>query len=342
MRRSRVYSEMLPHAELVRPGTIALLERYGLELVLAVRPWDVGALPEVARVLRDAGVPLAIWPMLADEHGRWASIHNARELGSFTRSVCDALARAGTPPREVLFDLEPPFSEAQTLTKLATELPRLRELSEVGALAASAVAAFRANRLGGSRSAFTEGARLLERVASETHERGIATSVAVWPLVALDPRGEQGWQTLLGTPVDAVGADHVSVMMYTSILEGWSRGTVRRPDAMALLAAATTRTVRRWGASAGMSLGCVGVGAFSDEPTYRHPLELAEDVAIARAAGCETLTLFDLAGVLARQPAEAWLDAFVFGADVVSESSSRRVRAARLAARAMTWIARRR
>jgi hypothetical protein len=98
--------------------------------------------------------------------------------------------------------------------------------------------------------------------------------------------------------------------------------------------------VRRWGEHAGISLGCVGTGAFADEPTYRAPSELAEDVTIARAAGCDRLSLFDLGGVLAREPAEAWLDAFVHGEPMPGFSArrvSKRVHAARTLARAATW-----
>ncbi len=51
--RHRVYSEMLSWEELDKPRTRELLVRYGLELVLAVRPWDVPALPRVSRALRD-------------------------------------------------------------------------------------------------------------------------------------------------------------------------------------------------------------------------------------------------------------------------------------------------
>ncbi|MBX3205201.1 MAG: hypothetical protein KF764_09035 [Labilithrix sp.] len=327
METRRVYSETLPYADLVRPRTIALLARYGLELVLAVRPWDEPELPRVAQALRDGGVPLSIWPMLPDDEGRWASVHNAPQWSRLALSVCDALEAAGAPPRDVLFDLEPPFAQARALAAVGS-----RESSSSAGLAGLASGLARSGA-----PAFDAASRALARVVADIHARGIATSTAVWPLVALDRPGGQAWQSLLGTPVDALGAGHVSVMMYTSILEGWSRRTLRRRDVTALLAAATARAVRRWGDTAGISLGCVGTGAFEDEPTYRDPSELAEDVAVARAAGCEKLTLFDLGGVLAREPAEAWLDAFASGGEAAARPTSKRVRAARAIARAATW-----
>jgi hypothetical protein len=327
METRRVYSETLPHSDLVRPRTIELLARYGLEVVLAVRPWDARGLPDVARALRDAGVPLSIWPMLSDEEGRWASVHNATEFGRLTLSVCDVLEAAGARPRDVLFDLEPPFAQARSLAAIGAARSRNGEgLSRLASGLTRAPAPL-----------FEAASAALARTVGEIHARGITTSMAVWPLVALDPPGAKGWQSLLGTPVDALGTGHVSVMMYTSILEGWSRGTLRRRDTAALLAAATVRTMRRWGEKAGISLGCVGTGAFEDEPVYRDPSELAEDAAVARASGCRQLTLFDLGGVLAREPAEAWLEAFVSAGEVTFGPTSKRVRAARSLARAATW-----
>ena len=312
----RIYSETLPWDRVVEPTALGLLARYGLEVVLAVRPWDVSALPDVARALRDAGVGLSIWPMLADAEGRWANVDNARAFAELTAACCEALV--DLPPRDVLFDLEPPFAQAKALVSFANAhgLPPPRMSRSPG---------------------YDAAARSLSNLVTSVHARGIASSMAVWPLVALDPAGASTWQTFLGTPVDPLGADHVSVMMYTSIFEGWSRGVLRRGDALALLSAATARAVRRWGPRAGMSLGCVGVGAFEDEPLYRAPRELLEDVAVVRAAGCDALTLFDLGGVLARPPAEAWLDAFT-GDERVDVAVSRRVRAARAVARAATWM----
>lgn len=320
----RIYSETLAYRDLVRPRTLALLARYDLELVLAVRPWDRDDLPDVARAVRDAGISLSIWPMLADDEGRWASVHNAEAWGRMTLSICDALDGANARPRDVLFDLEPPFAQARALVSVgASRDPR-------------GLTNFASGRP--PREAFDGATRMLARTVEDVHARGIATSMAVWPLVALDPPGRTGWQSLLGTPVDPLGAAHVSVMVYTSIFEGWSRGTLRREHTVALLSAATARAVRRWGTAAGISLGCVGTGAFEDEPIYRHPSELAEDAAVARAAGCEELTLFDLGGVLAREPAEAWLEAFTAReADTPAPISSKRVQAARTIARAATW-----
>jgi hypothetical protein len=333
----RVYCETLPLDEVVRPRTLTLLARYRLELVLAVRPWDLEALPGVARALADAGIALSIWPMLDDEAGRWASVHNAPVFDRLVQATCDSLvtrAPEHARPRDVLFDLEPPFAKARSLVALGDPQreTHLRGPDGIGRL------------LGGLRrtARLDAAAAVLAGTVRSVHDRGLSTSMAVWPMVALDPPGAEGWQSLLGTPVDGLDAGHVSVMMYTSMLEGWSRGGLRRRDVVALLAAATERAVRRWNGRAGISLGCVGAGAFEDEPVYRDPSELAEDATIARAAGCSRLSLFDLGGVLSRSPAEAWLEAFVDPAPSPPREPRKgmttRVRAVRTLARAATWM----
>jgi hypothetical protein len=100
-------------------------------------------------------------------------------------------------------------------------------------------------------------------------------------------------------------------MLYTSLFEGYSRGLLRRREAVALLDAGARTSARRFGARAGVSLGVIGSGILGDEPTYRDVSELAEDVSIARAAGIDDILVYSLDGVLARPPAEPWLDAIV-------------------------------
>src|SRR5262245_43411219 len=125
MSTRRVYSETLPYEDLVRPRTLGLLARYELEVVLAVRPWDLAELPRVAMALRDAGVSLSVWPMLSNEEGRWANVHNAPSFARLTLDACDVLAANGVAPRDVLFDLEPPFAQARSLAAVgAGSTPR--------------------------------------------------------------------------------------------------------------------------------------------------------------------------------------------------------------------------
>jgi hypothetical protein len=293
MRRRRIWCETAPPEQLGAPATVALLRRFEITPIVAVWPATVEAVRPACARYADAGLPVAVWPMLADADGRWVSAGNAAAFTSFVEALCDALA-----PGEVVLDLEPPI-EAMRAT-LASRVVSAHLLPP-----GADPAAFRAAREG------------IARLLGRLHARGIAVSAAIAPPIVFDPldpldaRAAGPWQERLGTPVDGVAWDHVSPMLYTSIIEGWSRGLLGRDDTRAILAAACAAAAARFPGRGGASLGAVGTGAFGDEPTYRDVAELADDVAIARAAGLDDLALFELGGVLRRPPAEGWLEAFV-------------------------------
>ncbi len=292
MPRRRIWCETLPWPELRAPAVLALVARYDLDLLVAVRPPDLPALPELLAAFADAGVRPGLWPMVSDADGRWASARNAPVFTAFAREVLRAADRGPRASASALvLDLEPSF-HAVAAAFSYTPGPRARAMPPRTGYAAA-------------REAF----RVL---ASEARGRGLSVVSAVVPMTLLDPipPAPAPWQRAMGTPVDGIPWDHASVMLYTSMVEGWSRGAFRRSDAVGLLAAGCRAAANRFGPAAGVSLGAVGTGALGDEPVYRSPAELAEDVSVARACGIDDLSLFDLGGVLARPPAEAWLDAF--------------------------------
>lgn len=280
----RVYAETLSPAEVA--GHAGLLRRFGCDVVLAVRPFHLLAVPRAVRALEDAGVRVALWPMIEDEKGRWPSVKNADAWVAFAEEVLRVLEEARAPLREVLFDLEPPFGSVRALTPGHFSPAALVRMAR--------------------RSRHAHGRAALVSFRRALSQRGITVSAAIVPLCVFAPR----WERVLGTPVTAVDADLPSVMAYTTIYEGWSRGIFSRSDALTLLSVTARHTVAAYGARAGISLGTVGTGAFEDEPIYRSPDELRADVMVARQAGVQRLTLFDLGGVVRRGPPEAWLEAF--------------------------------
>ncbi|CAN5908215.1 hypothetical protein BH11MYX3_BH11MYX3_49460 [soil metagenome] len=279
--RRRVWCETVPYDELVRPPVVDLVARHGLDLLLAVRPWQLVEVADVVRRFRDQGVFVAVWPMLADTDGRWASASSAPAFIAFA----DALLTAVPFADELVLDLEPPIAQ---LAKWKNWRPTWRQTPSP-------------SRYHDARDALVEATGRWQR------ERRITT--AVLPFLALELRGQ--WiQRAVGTPATPLHVDRHSVMAYTSLIEGWSRGVFDRRRSEVALAVCARLARFRFGAQVGLSLGTVGVGAFADEPSYRGPAELARDVAIASAAGIHELSLFDLGGILRRGPAEAWLEAF--------------------------------
>ena len=284
--RRRIWSELLPLDALRRDAaTLEALAARSVELLAAVQP---GQREDALALVAEAsarGLSIGLWPLLADEAGRWLHPGNAGEFEAWIARLLEGLDGRGLSIDAVALDLEPPIAEVRRLTD---------------------------GRLGAARAWI---GRPLERgphrrLVEALRGRGIESVATAIPPALLEGRAGHGWCRALGTPLD-VAYDRVSTMTYTSLFEGYSFGAVDRPAARALLARFAALTARSFGARASVSLGAVGVGALGDERRYRDPSELADDVAIARAAGVDDLALFDLAGVLARPPIEAWLDAFV-------------------------------
>lgn len=290
-RRRRVWCETLPLEELESRAVLGLLRRYDLEVLLAVTPETRSGAARAFRALEAHGVRAGLWPMIGDDEGRWASSATLSAYTAYVDAVTSGLVEQGVPPREIAFDLEPPFLAAKAASHGAVAGPVRTAMRLRGAFA----------------EAHASLARTVERLGAE-----VEISCAAVPLVLLDghDRGAPFYQSLLGTPVDGVAFGAVSIMAYTSMLEGWSRGLLDRRASLGVLGECARLAKARYGARASLSLGTVGTGAFHDEPIYRDPRELAEDVAMARAFGVDDLTLFDLGGVVRRAPAEAWLDAF--------------------------------
>ena len=282
----RIWSERVPIKQLCDRALLAQLQRFSLRLLAAVRPAESALVPDLARACAHAGVALALWPMLDDRDGRWANARNAERFAEWVGSLVTAAQHAGVPLHEIALDLEPGIDRVGRHVSRDWKRPfdtaRARALPQAAARFAALIDQLRA--------------------------QGVRTTAAVIPLVLFDTATRRGWQRVLETPIESLEPDGVHAMLYTSMLEGWSRGALRRRDARALLSLGARAAVARWGPRAGVSLGAVDVGAFGNEPTYRSVEELRDDVGIVRAAGVEDIALFDLAGCLARKPAERWFE----------------------------------
>src|SRR6186713_2263690 len=74
--RLRVFVETDPVATCSVQVLRALAQR-GVQLVVAVQPATVRGIAGLVGAARDAGVSVALWPMLHDADGRWANAGNA-------------------------------------------------------------------------------------------------------------------------------------------------------------------------------------------------------------------------------------------------------------------------
>lgn len=295
---------MLPPRALAR--ALKPLGDRGIEVIAAVRGEELRDVPELLRACDGEGVRCGLWPMLDDRAGRWPSLANAAPFAHFAHRVLDAAESAPRGP-DLAFDLEPPIdvvSRVLSSARTTRHPPALRH------------------------ARWDEAVALFEGIARRVRARGGAAVAAVVPMCLYDPGPSGGWQRVMGTPVDDIAWDHATAMLYTSIFEGWSRRALRREHARALLVDGCRRVIARFGERGGVSLGAVDAGALGDEPTYRDPDELADDVALCAREGVADITLFDYAGVLRRAPAAGWLDALTAAPrEVPAPAPTRRVAA---------------
>ncbi len=283
-----------------------LLRGYGVELIVAVTPDIAHQLGAVIRTAERHGVRISVWPMLSREEGRWLNVTTASTFVAFVKKLYEMSRREAWPLVEVLFDLEPTFGEM------------------FAAIDSPATARHFVKSLAYNRERLIRVDAEFEALCAMLVGEGVELASAVVPMVAT-ARHPDTWRALLGIPREPRGATQCT-MLYTSLLEGWSRGLVSRADALGLLRCGADASLARWGAKAEVAVGLVGPGIFGNEPCYRSPRELAADVAVVRASGARSIALFDLGGVLAREPAEGWLEA-LFVTDGVSIESTWRARA---------------
>ena len=296
--RRYVFSEFTPLEELTAGETLALLAREELFVYVAFPPQLRSQAAEVVRRCQGAGVAIGIWPLLEDRQGRWANSWNGAEFADYCLRLLDELHAVDAVPDEVIIDLEPPISATKRI--LAGRPTTLRRPSRGGA------------------AALAEMVRKLGAICP-------VSAVAV-PWAACGD-GAGGWQRLLGTPIDGLAFERVFIMAYTSLIEGYSAGTLRRRHAEALLAHWSKRMTLQFGDRGGIAVGVAGIGALGDERAYRDATELGRDVSLARLHGCEHLALFNLRGVLSREEPSRWFDALRESREVAGTSSTVRTRA---------------
>jgi hypothetical protein len=295
--RRSVWSETLPYDRLTR-GLLSSLAERGIELLLAVRPDDLPSLPGTLEACESARVRVALWPMIDDRDGRWASVGTMAAYCDFVDALLPppgALLRSA----EVVFDLEPPIGDVRA----ALDAPGSR------ALLAGGLGRLHGAVRGDPGRTRQAAARLGDTIA-RLAAREVEVSAAIVPVLLADGPGA-GLEALLDTPVSGQPWSRLHAMMYTSLVEGYAPRLAARADCLSLLDLGCRRAASLPGLRAAVSLGVVAPGALGDERPYRDVDALREDIAVTRAAGIDDIALFDLGGVAQRGPVEPWLDALV-------------------------------
>lgn len=282
----RVFVETLP---LERLDT-ALMQRIRGAfdgVVLAVRPRQDVAFERAAGAAFEAGLHVGVWPMLDDGEGRWCNLGNAPTFAAYARQCTARLRALGPPARasSLLLDAEPPFAVMHALAE--------RRVPD-------AWRALRASRQQSERSAHAT----LDALVTETLALGITVQSAEFPWM-VSPRSRAMREWMQVPCFDARVAR--GSMLYTSLLEGYSRGLVSRAAALGWLTRSFARAQASVRGPLEAQLGAVGTGALGNEPVYRHAGELRQDLERVLAAGAKRVAVFELGGILSRHDTDEWL-----------------------------------
>jgi hypothetical protein len=298
MRRRRIWCELIDPEELGSEATLALLERFQLEPLIALPPSRENEAMAIAlHRLTARGIRVGVWPLLDDRDGYWPSEANVVD---FERRVDEALRfgeKAGAPIETLAIDLEPPLEITSRLMK--------RDPAAITSLLFSSVQDLTRSELKQARFRAIDRYRAL---VESLKVRGIETVAAIAPPLVLDlAAGGALWQRILKTPLSGIGFQVITPMLYTSQMREllpFASGARAR----ALLHALSRLLFAHAGdARPCVSLGLVSTGKLGDELSFRDPAELLLDVEATLAAGIDDLALFSLEGVLRRGAPETWL-----------------------------------
>ena len=320
--KMRVWYEYFETEEAVAPDTVNLLKKYDVSVGLA---FPHGSMNEdYARILstyHDQGIATALWVLLPDEQGYWPNERNVVEFSDYVRRVFDWAEENKFALPEIAVDLEPPIYQMEALKKAANPRERINVLRKC----------FGENRDHGR---FYDASHRFEELNEFIHARGSRTLCPVPSHIVLDvATGGIGVQDLLETPITTVNWDMLSAMIYTSMLVGYSKGTISQKDARWYLYSVMREFKEKYWERAGVSIGVTYTGKLGDEPYYDKPEDLLPDMKAAKAALIDDITIYNLEGILRSPRPGAWFD-MLLEAEPEAPERSLRVDMVRSAAKA--------
>jgi hypothetical protein len=297
----RITVEFLAPAELARPDVTHLLlpRRVAPMLALPAGGDDLAALAALQPYVT-AGLDACAWPLLPDDDGYWPGVANAARFVERVRSIVALAERNHLHLPRLAVDLEPPVGAV-------LRLARTHPLAAFARLVRDVIVPI------ASRAAFDAAAATYAALQQELLRSSTRTLAIAYPFAAADfarVSRRCALQRMVEAPLRA-GWDAASVLAFGSMLSGLSRGALDAADARWYAHRALSQLARAFPGRAAAFVGLVGKGKLGDEPSYADPLELARDVASARAAGVDDLALYGLEGVLQSSNPGAWLDALV-------------------------------
>lgn len=293
----RVWAEFVTPLEMMEPRVVRLLKKYDVSPLVAFPP--DGMNESYARMMsahEAEGLETGLWPLLEDEKGYWASERNAKDFSETVLRLLDWADERGFHLPWIAVDLEPPHEQMQRFMN-ASGVSLLRAAWDI----------YNENRNPGRFKAASKRYRDLLRAMHQRNTRAVAP--VPHPLWGDVMANTTHLQDLMETPVTPVRWDVLSFMVYTSTFASMTRGFASRADSLWFLYRLCGDMKEKLWERAGVSLGCTGKGKISKE-IFEKPSDMAPDVAAAKAALMEDISIFNLEGILRSPRPEEWFEMF--------------------------------
>lgn len=281
-----VWSETLAYPQIA--AELPTLAEFNADLYLAVRPDALDdSLWSLLRAAADHGVAVRPWLLMPDE-GVWLNENNITAFADFAHRFLDQAAAAGVPIDWLIFDIEPPFDLAESLSADSND-----PLALIAQLVEQADAA-----------AFSSATAELQNLVAGLQGRNVRVMAVILPWIVDDLRdGDNDLQDLFNTPFADVPWDEVSVIVYRPTL-GELFGVPLPPEFVGRYAEDARRL---FGERASLALGNVGSPGLLVTPGYENPPPLLDDAAAAALAGVDRVSVYSLEGMIEQGGLRRWL-----------------------------------
>jgi hypothetical protein len=194
-------TEYLPYSEV--EGWRAFLADHVLALAPAYTQGE-HSFPELAGLVRHLGrqgVPVMLWPLLAEKDGRYLNVHTWPAFNAFTRELLGQVRDEGLPVSWVLLNLEMD-SRIEEYLKEAFRTGGLRGVIEY--LVASA-----------DLDLYEEAVRQIRALVADAHRLGFKVAASTLMVVLDDyADGDRTLQLLFTTPIQDIEWDAVAYQVY--------------------------------------------------------------------------------------------------------------------------------
>jgi len=288
------WSEFLTPAEV--DGALPLLASRGVAVNLA---WPSSSLSDPARLAlvesaRDAGVEIRPWLLLPEADGYWPGSANAAVFAKSARGLMDLWAQHDLSPTTLIVDMEMEKGRVDQLDVLWSKQDVLGAVQLL--------------KSGVDRDRYSAATAEYAELVSEAKSRGWRVHLTTLPQVLDDyADGDDGLRQAFGIPVEGIAWDTVTFQAYRTLFGEMLGGDTPPTEFFVYSYGKDARKL--FGESAGLDVGMVGAGV-SPSATYASGAELSADLAAAAAAGVPraALNVYNLDGMLAREPVEQWLE----------------------------------